>query len=87
MKNQLSEQVELRVKVTPKAHVNEIAGWENGELRVRIAAVPEKGAANQQLIKFLAKTLGVAKSQIELVAGESSRHKRLIVKGISKLPF
>lgn len=70
--------IEIAVKVTPKAHRNEILGWENSELKVRIAAVPEKGDANKELIRFLAKELGIGKSQIIILSGETSRHKRLL---------
>jgi len=74
--------IELAIKVTPKANRSEIVGWENDELKVRLAAVPEKGEANQELIRFLAKTLGVAKSQIDLISGDTSRHKRVLISGI-----
>lgn len=78
--------LELAVKITPKAGRNEIIGWENNELKIRIAALPEKGNANQELIKFLSKTLGLAKSQIELISGDKSRHKRLLIKGLLIFP-
>lgn len=72
--------IELAVKITPKASKNEIVGWESGELKIRIAAVPEKGEANEELIRFLAKQLGISKSQIILLSGDKNRHKRLIIK-------
>lgn len=67
------------VKVIPKCSRNEIVGWENDELKVRLMAVPEKGAANSALIAFLANKCGVSKSQVRLLSGETSRHKRLAI--------
>ena len=78
--------IELAVKVTPNARRNEIVGWEEQRLKVKIAAVPEKGEANQELIKFLAKWLLIPKSQIKLLSGEASRHKRLLIRGIVSFP-
>jgi len=71
------EGVVISVKVTPKAHRNAILGWENGELKIRVAAHPEKGSANEELLIFLSKELGISKSQIKLVSGSTSRHKRI----------
>ena len=87
MKKPKPEGIQLSVKVTPKANRSEVLGWENGELRVRLAAVPEKGEANLELIRFLAKTLGIAKSHITLLSGETSRHKRLFISYLTTLPF
>lgn len=74
----------LLIKVSPKAAKHAIAGWENEELKVRLNAVPEKGEANSELIAFLAKTLGISKSQLSLVSGHKSRHKKILVRGLSK---
>ncbi|MBS0620873.1 MAG: DUF167 domain-containing protein [Verrucomicrobia bacterium] len=73
----------LPVKVVPKAAKNQIMGWENGELKVRIHAVPEKGMVNAELIAFLAKTLGLPKSSIHLHSGETSRHKKVRIEGMT----
>lgn len=72
----------IPIKVTPKASKNAIVGWENGELKIRIAAIPAKGNANQELIAFLAKELQTNKSNIQLISGESSRHKRVLISNI-----
>jgi uncharacterized protein YggU (UPF0235/DUF167 family) len=55
-------------------------------LRVRIRGIPEKGKVNEELIAFLAKTLGIAKSRIEILSGHTSRLKRLKIEGISEFP-
>jgi uncharacterized protein (TIGR00251 family) len=70
----------ISIKVTPKSSKNEIVGWENEELKVRITAAPEKGEANEEVIRFLSKTLGIAKSRVILLSGETSRHKKILLK-------
>ena len=67
----------IAVKVIPKASHNAILGWENGELKIRVAAQPEKGGANEELLAFLAKKFGISKSRVKLISGASSRHKRI----------
>jgi uncharacterized protein len=74
----------LLVKVIPKSSKNEIVGWENEELKIKLRALPEKGEANEALIAFLAKELKIPKMNIQLVGGLKSRHKRLIITGVSK---
>ncbi len=76
--------VNLQIKVTPNASKNEIVGWEEGILRLRIKGVPEKGRVNEKLIAFLAKELGIAKSQITLMSGHTSRTKRLQIQGVTE---
>lgn len=76
----------LVVRLTPGASANRIGGFETRDdgqevLRVSVTAPPEKGKANRALIALLAKRLGVAKSAIILVSGETSRQKLLEVKG------
>ena len=76
------EDFELHIKVTPKGSKNEIMGWENNELKVRLKAVPENGKANAELIKFIAVTLEISQTQVQLIAGMKSRHKRLKIVGM-----
>lgn len=80
------EGVVIPVKVIPKASRNEILGWENGELKIRVAAQPDKGCANEELLAFLAKELRIAKSRIKLLSGATSRHKRICLVGLTLLP-
>ena len=66
----------LAIRVTPRASRNEIAEiLSDGTVRVRLTAPPVEGKANEALIKFLAKVLGVAPSRLEIVAGETGRDK------------
>jgi uncharacterized protein (TIGR00251 family) len=70
----------IRLFVQPRASKNQLAGIVEDELKVRLTSPPVDGAANALCIKYFAKLLGIAKSELELVAGEKSRHKRLLVK-------
>jgi uncharacterized protein (TIGR00251 family) len=67
----------LWVRVQPRASKDEIAGVQGSHIKIRITAPPVEGKANSHLIRFLAKSFGVAKSNIQLLNGESSREKRL----------
>ena len=74
----------LTVRVTPRARKSEFAGvLEDGTLRIRIKEPPVGGKANQALIAFLAKVLGVRKNRIEIVAGESGLDKIVAVESMS----
>jgi uncharacterized protein (TIGR00251 family) len=81
----LADRVVLRVRVTPGAAKNELRGVREGELWVRVAAAPEKGRANGELVRYLAGLLGVPRSAVTVAAGETSRHKRLSL-GRDSLP-
>lgn len=69
----------LRVLVQPRASRNELAGIQQGALKVRLTAPPVEGAANQECVRFLAKILDVAPSAISLVSGHKSRRKTFLV--------
>lgn len=62
----------LRIKVIPKSAANAIVGFlDEDTLKIRIAATPEKGKANAELIKFLADEFGLAKEKVEIISGKS----------------
>lgn len=71
------------VRVTPRAKRNEIVGAADGALKVKLAAPPVEGAANEALIKFLAERLGVRAAQVEIISGRTARTKTVRVAGIS----
>jgi uncharacterized protein (TIGR00251 family) len=73
----LKDTIFVQVKVVPGASKSEIAGIQGDALRIRIAAAPEDGKANAELISFLSKLLGCPKKEINLVSGEKSRIKTL----------
>ena len=72
------------VKVQPKASANGILGEHAGMLKVGVTAAAEKGKANSALIASLSKVIGVPKSSIEIVRGETSRIKTVRVLGLRK---
>lgn len=76
----------LYIKVTPNSSHTKISGEFLDEknqthLKINLAAVPEDGKANAELIKFLAKLLKIPKSKIEIIRGETSRMKVVKVEG------
>ena len=75
--------ITFAVRVVPRASRNEIVGVHGGALRIRLTAPPVEGRANEALVAFLARQLGVRKSQVEIVAGSSSRCKVIHVTGLS----
>ena len=80
--------VRLAVKVTPRARKTALAGFiedADGRKRVaiRLAAPPVDGAANKALIAFLASELGVPRSSLKIVSGDSGRRKSVAIAGIS----
>jgi len=74
----------FRVQVVPRASRSEVLGERNGALRVRLAAPPVNGAANDELRRLLAKTLNVKRSSVELVSGQSSRTKQIRIAGVDQ---
>ena len=69
------ESCTIKVRVQPKSSRNQVDGFQDGALRVRVTAAPTEGQANAAVIALLAKTLGVSKSRLEIIRGYSSRDK------------
>lgn len=69
------------MRVQPGASRSEVAGLHGKELKVRVKAPPVEGKANEALLEFLAETLRVKRSQCELVRGNKSRSKVVLVRG------
>lgn len=82
MIDQVKEGVRLKVHIQPQATKSEVVGPHNGALKIRIQAPPVDGKANQTLIEFLAKKLGIPKRQIHLIHGDTSRQKTLLIEGL-----
>ena len=74
----------LEVLISPKAKANQIIGLHDSRLKMKIAAPPTDGKANKELIRFLAVTLDISASQIEITAGYTSKKKTLSITGITK---
>jgi uncharacterized protein (TIGR00251 family) len=69
----------LRLTVVPGAQRTQVVGLHGDRLKVRLAAPPEKGLANRELIDFLAKFLNLPKSSLKLTKGAQSRSKVVAV--------
>jgi uncharacterized protein (TIGR00251 family) len=81
--SQEGENLLLRVFVQPRASRNQFCGTHDGELKLKLTSPPVDGAANECCREFLAKQLKVSKSSITIVSGETSRHKRLRIIGVT----
>lgn len=74
----------LAIRVTPRSSKPGIGGWRTGadgrdELEVRVAEAPTDGAANDAVVKLLAKALKISRAELKIVSGAASRHKRLAI--------
>jgi uncharacterized protein len=75
---------QLAIRVTPHSAKPGIGSWRAGaggreELEIRVAEPPTDGAANDAVVKLLAKALGISRAEVKLVSGAVSRHKRLAI--------
>jgi uncharacterized protein len=78
-----AEGATLAVRAQPSARKNAIVGEQAGALKVAVTAPPEDGRANAALIKLLRDSLGLKRSQIELVSGITNRNKVFLIRGIT----
>ncbi len=74
LSNMAQEGAEIAVRVTPKASRN-VVEVKEGQIRVYVTVVPEGGKANAAVQKLLAKSLGIAKSRLRLIRGDTARDK------------
>lgn len=77
----------FNVRVVPRASKSEIVGEYDNALKVRIASPPIDGAANAELIKLLAKTFDVSKSQVEIAGGQISKTKQVKIANLKAEKF
>jgi len=70
--------------VQPRAKRTEVMGWHDHAIKIRLRAPPVDGAANKELIRFIAERLGVQRSAVHIVSGQTSRRKRLLLDNTSK---
>lgn len=73
----------IRLKVVPGSSRSAIAGWLGERLKVRVAAPPEAGKANEAVRRLLAGALGVPPRQVAIIAGESTPEKTVLISGVS----
>ena len=75
------------IRVVPRASRSEIVGIHDGALKIRIASPPVDGAANAEIVRFLAKAFGVSKSDVFILSGETSKNKRIKIANQSKSSY
>ena len=73
--------VELFLSIQPRASRNRVLGCQGQELKLSLTAPPVDGAANKACCIFIARLCGMPKSRVLLIAGRTSRHKRLLLQG------
>ena len=74
----------IAVKVVPRAAQDEIVGWLEGVLKVRVMAPPQDGRANSALEVLLATQLRLKKSAVTVTAGLASARKRVAIEGLTR---
>jgi uncharacterized protein (TIGR00251 family) len=74
----------IAVKVVPRAAKDEIVGWLDGALKVRIQAPPQDGRANRALEALLAAALSLKKNAVVVAGGQSSARKRVAIAGLTR---
>ena len=75
--------VRSQIRVRPRAARTEVAGEHGGALKIRIAAPPVDGAANDALVGFLADRLQVARAAVVIASGQAGRSKVVLVRGLT----
>lgn len=73
----------FRVLALPGSRRAELRGVQNGALKVAVTVVAEKGKANRALISLLCNRLGLRRSQLELITGQTASEKRLLVRELT----
>ena len=79
--------VVVSVKVQPNASKDRVVGEYADQLKIAVTVAPEKGKANKSVIKVLSRLLGVKSSDIEILSGETSRDKKVLIRNISEEGF
>ncbi|MBW1743644.1 MAG: YggU family protein [Deltaproteobacteria bacterium] len=78
------EGVVFRAAIQPKGARNEIIGLRGDALKIKLTAPPVEGAANRMCVEFLARSLKVRKSDVEIVRGKGSRTKQVLVRSMTR---
>lgn len=73
----------VAVRVTPRSSRDEIVGWSDGSLHVRVTAPPDDGKANAAVCALVAGAIGVPKSAVSVKRGHAAGHKTLSVNGVT----
>jgi uncharacterized protein YggU (UPF0235/DUF167 family) len=78
-----SEGAILPVRAQPGARRNSLGGEQDGQLKVAVTQMAEKGKANRAIVEVLARELSLRKSQVELLSGETAARKRYLIRGLT----
>jgi uncharacterized protein len=73
----------VQVHVVPRASATEVAGRHGDAVRIRVAAPPVDGAANDALVRFIAQRLGVPRAAVRIARGDTSRRKTVTIEGLA----
>lgn len=74
--------VVLQIQVQPRSSRNQLVGLQGDALKIKLTSPPVEGAANKACNAYLAKLFGIAKSSVELIAGDNLRQKRVLLHGL-----
>ncbi|MEQ1921850.1 MAG: DUF167 family protein [Pyrinomonadaceae bacterium] len=85
--SEIDSSIIFSIRVVPRASRTEIVGIHDETLKIRIASPPVDGAANAEIIRFLAKTFGVSKRDVFILSGETSKNKRIKIENLSLSKF
>ena len=80
----MESEAKISLKVYPNASRNEVVGFAEGVLRVKIAAPPVRGKANKELLSFLSRLLGISQTALAISRGHTSRNKTVTVRGLGQ---
>jgi uncharacterized protein (TIGR00251 family) len=78
-----AEGVIVPVRAQPGARKNAVLGEQNGALKLAVTAPADQGKANKALLELLCDSLGLKRSQVELLKGDKSRDKRFLIRGLN----
>jgi hypothetical protein len=84
MKNISDKKATIEIHLHPGAKRDEIVGFREGVLYAKVTALPQRGQANRALLELMAQTLGIPKSAVDIIRGQSSRSKVIAVRGLSR---
>ncbi len=73
----------LVVHVVPRARRTKVSGWHGDAIKVKVAAAPVDGAANAELVRFVAERVGVPRATVTIVSGVTARRKTVAVAGVA----
>jgi len=79
----VEKKTSIEVHLQPGAKSNQIVGFRDSALNVKVTAPPHKGQANRALLTLLAHALAVSKNDLDIVRGYASRHKVIAIQGLS----